>query len=510
MLKRRRLDTPEQEEEAAVKLIRRDEKEVRRSLEDLYNRLSAVGDLVVTVHGAQSTREFSCLRALLAAASRPLDAMLFGRLPAVTVQKDGTLQLSLRDTEPWCFDQLLRFIHGLPITLDVESAIKLHHVGDYFEVLSLRDMCCNFLLNAMREHNCCEFLRRSGEMNCEPLTKKCLDWLTLDFVTVMRSDRESSSLSPEALQTILGRNELVCASELTVFEAVCEWYRRQASAEKFDALPELLRSLRWHLVTTAQTPAVLELAASLQPPQRHASPCLQRHASAGKASACAGQSGNSADGEGTSACDEEISELVERLLREASAEGPHRLATRKNSWGRLVAREAQTGSATPPVCGEWTLACCKEYLVGRSRRTDIRVGQHAPMPYISSQHFRVFHRIAWPEPRCCDSAAASGPSAASASPPVLEPWLEDISQNGTFINGESVGRHMKRVLHDGDKIELVFPHGRLGTGHHPHFTTFTFCARPESEAADEADSLRGASDASPAASPLQQQQPDEM
>ena len=35
-------------------------------------------------------------------------------------------------------------------------------------------------------------------------------------------------------------------------------------------------------------------------------------------------------------------------------------------------------------------------MVGRSRKSDIRIGHTAPMPYISSQHFRVYHTIRWP------------------------------------------------------------------------------------------------------------------
>ena len=115
MHKRRRVDTPDDDDrpEQEVKLVQRDEREIRHSLEELHERLSTVGDLVVAVQGAESSGEFYSSRALLASASRPLNAMLFGQLPTVTRTDEGRYRLCLHDTEPWCFDQLLRFIHGL-------------------------------------------------------------------------------------------------------------------------------------------------------------------------------------------------------------------------------------------------------------------------------------------------------------------------------------------------------------------------------------------------------------
>ena len=71
------------------------------------------------------------------------------------------------------------------------------------------------------------------------------------------------------------------------------------------------------------------------------------------------------------------------------------------------------------------------------------------MPYISSQHFRVYHTIRWP---------AAG---ADAEAPRLQPWLEDLSQNGTYVNGRLVGKHKTVELQEADRIELVFPQGRV-------------------------------------------------
>ena len=61
----------------------------------------------------------------------------------------------------------------------------------------------------------------------------------------------------------------------------------------------------------------------------------------------------------------------------------------------------------------------------------------------------VYHTIRWP---------AAG---ADAEAPRLQPWLEDLSQNGTYVNGRLVGKHKTVELQEADRIELVFPQGRV-------------------------------------------------
>tara|TARA_B100000524_G_scaffold273800_1_gene151538 strand:+ start:487 stop:1260 length:774 start_codon:yes stop_codon:yes gene_type:complete len=190
-------------------------------------------------------------------------------------------------------------------------------------------------------------------------------------------------------------------------------------------------------------------------------------------------------------------------------------------WGYLDA----TGGHPPQPLDfrKWELLCTKEYVVGRSRKSDIRIGHTSPMPYISGQHFRLFHRLGWSSvarraeqidraeqtgeaapaalgtPEISAEACANGgkhsagigeaqqatlrperldennPVATSSSsfgrldndfsrpdpqdlgPAKLEAWLEDLSQNGTFVNGVLVGKGSRQRLCHGDSIELVFP-----------------------------------------------------
>ena len=188
---------------------------------------------------------------------------------------------------------------------------------------------------------------------------------------------------------------------------------------------------------------------------------------------------------------------------------------RQNTWGTLVGRNPEPPSQ-PQLTQEMQLTWLEstkeyvimqrlesriEYVIGRSRKSTIRIGHNAPMPYISSHHFRVYNEIVHADSSSggssggdggggggtaslqgsCPSSQDVSQSASQGAPgggPRLEAWLEDLSQNGTFVNGKLVGRDAKRKLQDGDRIELVFPQeSQPGSPNNVnHFPTFTYQA----------------------------------
>lgn len=557
--KRRRVDTPHDAagETSTYTLIHRRDEDMRLSLQDLHSSLDRYGDVLVCAHGECSTEEFPCVSALLASASRPLGAMLFGHLaatePAPAGASDSRRRLHLRMTEPDHFKHLLLYIHGQDIPLEVEEAFQMHHVADFYEVLGLRDACCRFLLESLRPHNCCHLLSRSSEVHCEPLEQRCLDMLTLDFIAVVEHDPEFPSLSAPCLQALLSRDELVCADEFEVFDAIVTWYCRSPSAEKHEAVPQLLPLVRWPLLREERRADVFVRAAKLRPPReslgasstdgaaadggrrrplsslaaRAATPASQLSlvgssvslaeseydeeqldtfdeddAAADAANMAADMAADGAVADaaldnppaaaahaagkehkeaGASPWDEgdtEATQLVRELWPEPMApeqEDPSSSVPRQYFWGQLTSRNPPPPAGQPaPVGGDgervYQLQSTKEYMVGRSRKSDIRVGHQAPMPYISSQHFRLFHAIKWPEVDGVNDPRAEE----EAKMPVLEAWIEDLSQNGTYINGTQIGKNKSQVLNAGDRIEMVFPLGRQPPQNPSSFPIFTF------------------------------------
>lgn len=119
--KRRRLSSqaapdPNLGETSVVKLIQRHECDIRTSLQQLHSELDRYGDVIICAQGEQSSEEFACVSALLASASRPLGAMLFGPMCAARPgDGDGRRRLTLNMTEPAHFKNLLLYIHGQDI-----------------------------------------------------------------------------------------------------------------------------------------------------------------------------------------------------------------------------------------------------------------------------------------------------------------------------------------------------------------------------------------------------------
>ena len=113
--KRRRVESDERD--VIVRQIERDGDDIRASLQELHRQVDTFGDIVVVVQGESLTREFPCVSALLASASRPLAAMLYGPMRAMTpaIGSEERPRLHLSMTEPWCFEQLLHYVHGVHI-----------------------------------------------------------------------------------------------------------------------------------------------------------------------------------------------------------------------------------------------------------------------------------------------------------------------------------------------------------------------------------------------------------
>jgi len=456
--------------------LQRDTTDIRASLLLLHNSLCTFSDVTVVVEHDGASREFPCVSAVLASASRPLAAMLYGALREVTpcAADSNKPRLVLRGTEPWCFESLMRYMHGLHVGLDVDTALPLYSTADYYEVLGLRDGCCGLLLGAVHANNCCQLLAQARAVNCEPLEERCMDFLSLENLSsVAKNDPHFGDLDPSLFERILSRNDLVCEAETHTLDALLRWYNMRPSSDRYTWLLRLLQKIRWGLIPESEHAFALEHIARLSVPSAEE----MAMAPSRQTTELWPEEGQAAAGskrkreEDAPSEESEAFALVRALLGAPTEDSPN--LRRLCSWGRLTiqwppladpfvspsaavadAQAAAAAAVDVAASGrveEHVLACTHEYTIGRSRRCKIRVGHNSPQPYISSQHFRLFYTVVWPE-RPSDG---SPPTA----PPRLQPWIEDLSQNGTYINGVLVGRGKRRRLQHGDRVELVFAQG---------------------------------------------------
>lgn len=96
-----------------------------------------------------------------------------------------------------------------------------------------------------------------------------------------------------------------------------------------------------------------------------------------------------------------------------------------------------------------------EYVFGRARTSDVMLMSMLA----SSSHFRIF--------RDPDAGGAAGGGAggsvsssdAAAQQQAEAVYIEDTSQNGTLVNGTKLTRSVRRVLRQGDQIDVVIIRG---------------------------------------------------
>lgn len=111
----------------------------------------------------------------------------------------------------------------------------------------------------------------------------------------------------------------------------------------------------------------------------------------------------------------------------------------QQSWGRLVSRSADGPhvdllSSPPDEEGRYNMQLC-----GRSNQCTLQFNQS---PRISNKHCIIY---------CKQNIA-------DPNNPRLEAWIEDLSANGTFINGENrLTKNVPRLLHHRDEIFLINP-----------------------------------------------------
>ncbi|KAJ2964982.1 hypothetical protein NQZ79_g180 [Umbelopsis isabellina] len=112
------------------------------------------------------------------------------------------------------------------------------------------------------------------------------------------------------------------------------------------------------------------------------------------------------------------------------------------AWGYLKSLNSEYPSAYLEKTNETDGNGRAGYMLGRSERCELRVNN----PCVSQRHCLIY--ILWQ--RSNNSLDADGNSR-PVRPTVL---LEDMSRNGTFVNGQAMGRGSQRVLKSGDHIQL--------------------------------------------------------
>ncbi|XP_019646133.1 PREDICTED: kelch-like protein 3 [Branchiostoma belcheri] len=218
--------------------------------------LGAVGDLqkegelqdvILEVEG----RRFPCHRLVLSAASPYFRAMFTSDM-AESRQK--TVVLQGLDAE--MFGEILSYTYSGTLHVSLDSVQPLYQAADLLQLDFVRDTCSSYMAMNVEHSTCVDLYKFADVFTVDVLLNRCLQYICQHFVEVTSSE-EFCSLSVDQLTEIISHDELDVKEETRVWEAVVRWVQHN-SEDRLQHLPSILPHIRFNLLTSEDTAAILE------------------------------------------------------------------------------------------------------------------------------------------------------------------------------------------------------------------------------------------------------------
>lgn len=249
--------------------------------------------------------------------------------------------------------------------------------------------------------------------------------LTLEFSRVVQFDSRFPELGPKTLNDIIQRENLACSNESSLWHALVKWYNSSnissRDEQKKNWLLGMITHVRWKFVSKEQGESILQHPLLFTVP--------------------------------------EVRKVVEQHL---NFDNVSLSMNPRQNGGTLTGQNPEFTHSFFPDLGdsvELALDTTQKLTIGRSRQCDLHLHE-APPTYISGTHFQVYFEI--------DYGNSTAPTT-----PHPQAKLLDLSSNGTYINGQLVGRHNTRILQDADRVDICEPPRHGGV-----FPYFVYHASP--------------------------------
>ncbi|XP_066285876.1 kelch repeat and BTB domain-containing protein 8-like [Branchiostoma lanceolatum] len=222
----------------------------------LHGFLGAVGDLqeagvLQDVVLEVEDRRFPCHRLVLSAAS-PYFRAMFTNDMAESRQKTVVLQ----GLDAGMFGELLSYIYSGTLHVSLDKVQPLYQAADLLQLDYVRDTCSSYMAMNVEHSTCVDLYKFADTFSVEIARKHCLQWIFKHFAEVASSE-EFCSLSVNQLTEIIGQDELDVKEETTVWEAVVRWVQHSRE-DRLHHLPSILPHIRFNLLTSDDTAAILE------------------------------------------------------------------------------------------------------------------------------------------------------------------------------------------------------------------------------------------------------------
>ncbi|XP_035697769.1 kelch-like protein 12 [Branchiostoma floridae] len=196
-------------------------------------------------------RRFPCHRLVLSAASPYFRAMLTSDM-AESRQKTVVLQ----GLEAGSCGEILSYIYSGTLHVSMDKVQPLYQAADLLQLDYVRDTCSSHMAMNVERSTCVDLYKFADVFSLDIVLKKCQQWIARHF-TEVASSKEFCSLSVNHLAKIISHDKLDVKEETTVWEAVVRWVQHSRE-DRLHHLPSILPHIRFNLLTSDDTAAILE------------------------------------------------------------------------------------------------------------------------------------------------------------------------------------------------------------------------------------------------------------
>ncbi|XP_035678010.1 kelch repeat and BTB domain-containing protein 2-like [Branchiostoma floridae] len=204
-------------------------------------------DVVLEVEG----RQFPCHRLVLSARSPYFRAMFTSDM-AESRQKTVVLQ----DMDADVFEEILSYIYSGTLHVSLDKVQPLYQAADLLQLDYVRDTCSSYMAMNVDCSTCVDLYQFADFFSIDKVQNRSLHFICRFFSEVSHTE-EFYSLSANQLTEIISNDNLDVKEETTVWEAVVRWVQHSRK-DRLHHLPSILPHIRFNLLTSDDTAAILE------------------------------------------------------------------------------------------------------------------------------------------------------------------------------------------------------------------------------------------------------------
>jgi len=188
-------------------------------------------------------KSFRCHRILLASISGYFRAMFLG-----TLAESKQEVIKIQDIDENVMEDMVKYAYSGKITINVDNVQSILYVASILQIENVAHACSGFMKEHLHPENCVQVHAFAIQHNREQLIKYSQDFITENFVEVMKTP-EYLSMTPAVIETIVGSSSLNVTNEVEVFEAVMLWINHDKDNRK-QHLPGLMGKIKLPLINT--------------------------------------------------------------------------------------------------------------------------------------------------------------------------------------------------------------------------------------------------------------------